>query len=296
MFLRKQLVLTDKPARVAAVTSCDNEFVLTINGRKVASGADWTRPASLDLTPYFTAGVNTIAVEAINWPDAVTGKGLGHRKESSAGFIFFAAGFYDGQSTAATPGMAVSRDHAHYVSPAWTIGSDETWLCSQEHVDGWASPDFDTTGWKHASKLTGTTAGPWKLGDALTAAIRRQVPPNEIRSVLFNEDPLSRAMGRPNREQVVTRRDSIATTLQALELTNGSTLDEILKVGASNWLRSGLSAPDLSRRIFEVALGRLPSPAEIDAALQIVGATPSQEGVEDLLWAVVMLPEFQMIY
>ena len=39
------------------------------------------------------------------------------------------------------------------------------------------------------------------------------------------------ALGRTSREQVVTRRDPIATTLQALELTNGGTLDARLKQG-----------------------------------------------------------------
>ena len=37
----------------------------------------------------------------------------------------------------------------------------------------------------------------------------------------FRSDPLTRALGRPSRVQVVTERSPDATTLQALELVNG---------------------------------------------------------------------------
>ncbi len=45
-------------------------------------------------------------------------------------------------------------------------------------------------------------------------------------------------------------------------------------------------------RIFWYALGRPPSPAERDAAAT---ARPSAETLADLLWAVLMKPEFQLI-
>ena len=44
---------------------------------------------------------------------------------------------------------------------------------------------------------------------------------SRTRAALVNADPLMTALGRPNREQVVTVRTSAATTLQALELANG---------------------------------------------------------------------------
>jgi hypothetical protein len=301
IFARKQIVLSHKPSRVVATLSCDNEFVLLVNGKNVASGKDWTKPASLDLTAHFTAGANTIAIEAINWPDAETGKGLEHRNESAAGFIFFAAGFHENNPTSGptrndVPDHAEVRNHAFYAVPAWTVASDETWLWSKDHIDGWDQPEFDTADWQHVSELGPASADAWKLAEPLVVALRRQVPTNEVRSVLFNEDPLSRALGRPNREQVVTRRDSIATTLQALELTNGRTLDEMLKAGAAHWLDRSMTGPELTRRLFERSLGRPPSVAETEAAGLILGDPISREGVEDLLWAIVMLPEFQMIH
>jgi hypothetical protein len=54
--------------------------------------------------------------------------------------------------------------------------------------------------------------------------------------------PLTRALGRPIRDQVYGTRDSAATTLQALELVNGATLTHWLMRGARNLL--GQSRPE----------------------------------------------------
>ena len=55
--------------------------------------------------------------------------------------------------------------------------------------------------------------------------------------------PLTRAMGRPIRDQVFTTREDAATTLQALELVNGDTLAVILKRGAARLLGELPDAP-----------------------------------------------------
>lgn len=52
----------------------------------------------------------------------------------------------------------------------------------------------------------------------------------------FKSSPLATALGRPIRDQVVTERNSDATTLQLLELTNGSMLDNLLHRGAARML------------------------------------------------------------
>jgi mono/diheme cytochrome c family protein len=131
----------------------------------------------------------------------------------------------------------------------------------------------------------------------------------ETRAALTVADPLLRALGRPNREQVVTQRLTAATTLQALELTNGQTLASMLGEGAAAWASGSRpgeathaaaapppAAPALVNAMYEHALGRLPTPVERQAALEMVGSPVRKEGVEDLLWALTMLPEFQLIY
>jgi hypothetical protein len=49
-------------------------------------------------------------------------------------------------------------------------------------------------------------------------------------------------------------------------------------------------------RVFRYALGRSPSPAERRTAEAALGAHPSPDALADLLWAVLMKPEFQLIY
>jgi hypothetical protein len=55
--------------------------------------------------------------------------------------------------------------------------------------------------------------------------------------------PLTRALGRPIRDQVYSTRDNQATTLQALELTNGETLTHWLLRGAQTMLAQIPPAP-----------------------------------------------------
>lgn len=114
---------------------------------------------------------------------------------------------------------------------------------------------------------------------------------------MVRSDPLTAALGRPNREQVVATRASAATTLQALELANGSSLDSLVKRGAEQLLAAGPRSTDaLVRELYLRALGRAPNAVEASASRELAGLPPKQEGVEDLLWSLLMLPEFQLIY
>ena len=118
-----------------------------------------------------------------------------------------------------------------------------------------------------------------------------------VRAALVAADPLMVALARPNREQVVTTRQTVATTLQALELTNGETLAEVLKRGAENLVSAPSSAKgSLIPTLYEKALGRKPTRAERRLAREMIGQPAQRAGVEDLLWSVAMLPEFQLIY
>ena len=88
----------------------------------------------------------------------------------------------------------------------------------------------------------------------------------------------------------------MATTLQALELTNGITLDNKLHAGAERWIdRAGKDPDELVRQLWLIALGRVPSETERSAALELTGRPVTVDGVQDLLWSLTMLPEFQLI-
>jgi hypothetical protein len=118
-----------------------------------------------------------------------------------------------------------------------------------------------------------------------------------VRATLIDADDLMRSLGRPNREQVVTTRPEQLTTLQALDLENGQTMTSTLARGAANILKANpkLTADELAVWVFVRAFSRKPNSNELTAARELLGTKPTVESVADLLWAIVMLPEFQLI-
>ena len=118
----------------------------------------------------------------------------------------------------------------------------------------------------------------------------------DVRSGLVPADALATSLGRPNREQVITSRSTTATTLQAVELTNGATLANLLESAAFIFADQPVSSQYLVNLLYQRAFGRLPNPAEREMAMGLVSQPSRKDGVEDLLWAMAMLPEFQLIY
>jgi hypothetical protein len=108
---------------------------------------------------------------------------------------------------------------------------------------------------------------------------------------------LMRSLGRPNREQVVSDRPANLTTLQALDLANSPLLAETLNRGAANVVKrfEGQDSAAIVDWLYQFALSRPPISDERATAAELLHSPPTQEGVEDLLWAIMMLPEFQII-
>ena len=117
-----------------------------------------------------------------------------------------------------------------------------------------------------------------------------------LRASLVKNDGFLTALGRPNRENVLTERASQANLLQALELTNGNSFNRALESGAKKWKEQYKTNEEIVRAVYKKALGREPLPAEMNVALTQLGPTPDDGAVEDFLWAVMLLPEFQLIY
>ena len=116
------------------------------------------------------------------------------------------------------------------------------------------------------------------------------------RAAFVKNDPFLTSLGRPNRETVSTSRTSQANLLQALELTNGSKFTETLKAGSKAWKSQYPTSDSLVTALYRKALGRTPGAKELAAAKKILGPTPSEEGIQDLVWAIALVPEFQLIY
>ncbi len=118
-----------------------------------------------------------------------------------------------------------------------------------------------------------------------------------MRASASKENDLMRILGRPAREQVVTQRDSLATTLQALELSNGKTFDNILRQGAKGWLAKKLNRDKLITQIHLETLGREPTQKERHIATEVLQSSDNPEqALADYLWVVLALPEFELIY
>ena len=280
IYLRKTIRLDSVPSEAAAVVVADNRFTLYVNGAEAGSSDEWERPRVIDLRTRLRAGENVFAVSAVN--DAPS------KDDSSpnpAGFLFEAR-LRVASASGARPAARV-RDFA----------SDATWLCTTNHVDGWEKPDFKAEGWHSASELGDSGMAPWSSGQKLAVAWSNTAQYGKVRTALVNNDPLMTALGRPSREQVLTTRIPTATTMQALELTNGRTLAGLLKTGAGRLLEEpGTSGPKLASRLFLQGLGREPSHDELKLVSSMVGQPAHREGVEDLLWTLSLLPEFQLIY
>ena len=89
----------------------------------------------------------------------------------------------------------------------------------------------------------------------------------------------------------------MTTLLQALELTNGTTLDRIIGWNSKQLLSQEHKSPaGLVRSVYRRGLSREPSAKELRVLAGLVGSPATAEGVQDLLWAILMHPEFQLIY
>ncbi|MCL6259580.1 PSD1 and planctomycete cytochrome C domain-containing protein [Aquiflexum sp. TKW24L] len=116
------------------------------------------------------------------------------------------------------------------------------------------------------------------------------------RASLVANNSFLTALGRPNREIVSTNRDSQASLLQALELTNGERLNTVLQKGAAQWKEKYQNGPTIIAEVYNKALLRKPTKKESEIALAALGNSPDVGQIQDFFWAIVLLPEFQLIY
>jgi hypothetical protein len=134
-------------------------------------------------------------------------------------------------------------------------------LSAEQFVDAVA----DLAGVEYAPAAAKPAAlEPANSGPEEKAAVVRRAG---ARAALVHADPLLIALGRSNREQVVTERPKTATTLQALELTNGTPLAMLLEKGAKRWSEGSPQPAPLVERIYRRALCRSPNAEEQKLAL-----------------------------
>jgi len=119
---------------------------------------------------------------------------------------------------------------------------------------------------------------------------------NFVRASLIANNGFMKALGRPNREIVSTSRDSQASLLQALELSNGDKLNQSLIKGGELWASAFSDPNELTIQLYQKALLRKPNTSEMEIAIRTFGEKPEPSEVQDFLWAIFLSPEFQLIF
>jgi hypothetical protein len=292
VYFRKTFQLPSIPPDGTAVIICDNSFTLFVNGHQVGSGSEFKNAFLFDLKPWLKPGDNLLAVDAVNHladnslPPANPPPG----NENPAGLLFYARLRLDSRP--------VLRSSTAEGGPSTLdFASDDSWVCSNVKQESWELPEFVPKDWTPAIKLGAIGMLPWRASKDYIAGKLAATYPGKVRAALVGADPLTTALGRPNREQIVTTRPTAATTLEALEMTNGETLADLLKRGAESLLAGKAAVKGkLLKDLYEEALGRGPTRPELQTALEIVGQPAQPAGIEDLLWTLIMSPEFQLIY
>jgi hypothetical protein len=272
---RHQLVLDADVDAATCVVTCDNGFELYVNGKKIGTGDNWADPKSFDLSSGLLKGTNQIVV---------VGRNAGSSPNIAA--LFF-------QVNVALKGGARVR-----------MATDASWEWTTSVPN--ARGTFAAAGkakvkpvepvWQPVSLVKSEA---WRKAEVRMAEMLAGVDGTSslpARASLMKSDMLQRALGRPNREQIVSMRPNELSTLEAIDLSNGQALTSLLAAGAAKLKKRNWSSPEeLARWLYVSALSRDPAPAELKVAAGMVGNELSEQGIADLLWAVCMLPEFQTI-
>ncbi|MBX2822860.1 MAG: PSD1 and planctomycete cytochrome C domain-containing protein [Rhodothermaceae bacterium] len=253
--------------RADVMISVDHSYELFINEHLVSSGQNWKDVEKARIENLLNTGSNVIAIEGENEGPL----------PNPAGILFsLKIQYVDGAEQ--------------------SILSDPNWLSTNtEPASDWKSEAFDVSSWVPVRRYGRFNRSHWNR--LIDFYHDRDTPHlKQARASLVTLDPFLKALGRPTRENVATRRDNEATLLQALELTNGDFFYSALQDGASEWLEThGGGTDQLINEIYLVALGRTPSSSEQNTAQEILGTTPTPESIQDFLWVIFMLPEFQVI-
>jgi hypothetical protein len=279
-YFRKTFDLAAVPTHAVAAITCDNEWRLLVNGHEASKGKEWAKPDVVDVTPLLVQGKNVIAIEATNWEVA-------DKAAVNPAALWMLL-------SARVPSTDADAENG---TKLVEVSTDKTWQWAPAPAAGWETATFDAAKWSKAFPV-GSAASAYNLLPNLASTRKTyRLRDDRYRAVWTKADPLTVALGRPNREIAVTYRTTAATTLQALEMTNGQTLSHTLRYGAEKWAAKGApSTPDLVDQIYRLSLARRPTDAERQLAVSLVGSPAKADGIEDLLWSLVMLPEFQLVY
>jgi hypothetical protein len=266
--VRKEFELATIPDRAFAAVTCDNEYIIYVNGKQVGADKNWENVEIVVFTQQVQKGKNTILIVARNAGNAPNPAGL-----------FFEARFKHVDSTA-----TLATD----ASWSWTASTPDKAGRFKKGKPEWKPAVVIANPLWHARVVT-------QISQSLQSGI--DSPILMVRASLVKNNPLMKALGRPNRDQIVTMRPTQFTTLEAIDLANGQILANAISAGSNRIIGANRFAgpSEFTQWLFRSTLCRNPTKQELVLASELIGPKLTREGVEDLLWAVMMLPEFHLV-
>ena len=302
---RKTFDLKQAPAEAYAAVCASQGFSLLVNGKPakaaLSDGQRNGRDAVFDLKRLLVKGENVIVIDVASHTEKKLNDVERQQFPGSRNHVnkVSGVGFY--------LRCELGGKHTELVT-------DGTWRVCRSPEGKWKERDYDDSAWPRVTLLPEGVAPvdegpslppiarkdfanePIELALPLRTAASTAAQPGGIRASLLAADPLMTALDRPSREQVMTARNTAATTLQALELTNGNTFDARLKRAAQRLAPAAAANPGgFVEQTYRHLLARRPTEAEKAVAVEILGSPAGPQGVADFLWGMTLLPEFQFV-
>jgi hypothetical protein len=106
---------------------------------------------------------------------------------------------------------------------------------------------------------------------------------------------LQEALGRPDRNNVMTVREQDASTLQALQILTGPELGGVVDKLSAKLVAKESTVDGLTKLVWSRAYDRAPTNDESKLAADVLGEKPTAATTADLLWLVIATPEFQVL-
>ncbi|MEO5581576.1 MAG: DUF1549 domain-containing protein [Saprospiraceae bacterium] len=253
------------------IVTAEHSHHTYLNGKEIATANDYRYFEIINIKEFLQSGRNIIAVEATN--DAEQGD-----LANPAGLLFF---------------MQIVKEN----KDTSVIYSDESWLSSnnEEYGDDWKKINFNDHVWKQAHRYYRFTNSPWGLLTRFridSIENRHQVS----RAALVQADAFSLALGRPTRENVTTKRSEEPGLLQTIALTNNALLHKRIQEGATQLIESFKSDKTLClEHLYLKLLSRYPSDKEIQILTSYFASSYRSEDMEDLIWSIIVSPEFHYL-
>jgi hypothetical protein len=303
---RKRFSLDKVPAEAYAAVAASQSFSVIVNGKPArgirSDGERAGRIAIFDMKSDLVVGENAIVLEVTSH----TGKSLNDVEVQE----YPASRNHLNKVSGVGMTLRMTDESGHCTD----LITDDSWKTFRAPDGSFRTADYEDGEWPSVAVLPDGVEPvdegpalapitrhdfanePIHITEPLRKAISTAAQPGGIRASLLVSDTLMNALDRPNREQVMTSRITAATTLQALELTNGSSFDQRLKRAARKMTPQAKHDPDAwVDDIYLHMLSRAPTDSEAALAREMLGEKVTEAGVADFLWAVTLLPEFDFV-